>query len=75
MDHSDRIELNPRNNRGWTAIMFAMQGHKDVVKLLLDHSERFDLNAKDINGNTALMIASQKGYQDIVQLIKTKLNM
>ena len=55
--------------------MFAMQGHKDVVKLLLDHSERFDLNAKDINGNTALMIASQKGYQDIVQLIKTKLNM
>ena len=34
-----------------------------------------DLNAKAYNGDTALMIASQEGYQDIVQLIKAKLNL
>ena len=49
-------------------------GHKDVVKLLLEHSERIELKARSINGKTALMIAHRKGHQDIVQLIKEKLD-
>ena len=49
-------------------------GHKDVVQLLLDHSEIIELKARSINGKTALMIAQQRGHQDIVQLIKAKLN-
>ena len=48
-------------------------GRKDVVQVFLDNSKRIDLNVKDNDGRTALMIASQKGRQDIVQLIKAKL--
>ena len=45
-------------------------GHKDVVQSLLEHSDpRIDLIGKDNNGRTALMIASQRGHQDIAQLI------
>ena len=49
-----------------------LNGHKDVVRLLLGHSERIDLNATDNTGQTALMFAAQRDHQDIVQLIKTK---
>ena len=45
------------------------KGRKDVVKLLLDHSD-IDLNAEDNTGRTALMIASQRGHQDIVQMLE-----
>ena len=43
----------------------------DVVKFLLEHSEGIELNVRNNNGDTALMIAQQRGYQDIVQMIKT----
>ena len=34
------IELNKMNNEGSTAFMLAcVNGHKDVVKLLLEHSK------------------------------------
>ena len=47
------------------------KGRKDVVKLLLDNSD-IDLNVEDYAGRTALTIASQRGHQDIVQLLNHK---
>ncbi|RMD79282.1 MAG: ankyrin repeat domain-containing protein, partial [Lentisphaerae bacterium] len=43
-------------------------GHVDVVKILLEHGA--DVNAKCKKGKTALMFASEKGYQEIVELLK-----
>ena len=64
-----------RRTVGETALMEAcVEGHKDVVKLLLEHSDpRIDLKARDIYGRTALFIANVYGNQDIVQLIEAKL--
>ena len=63
-----------RNYDGATAFMGAcMEGHKDVVQLLLEHPEGIELNAKNDDGETALMIAYQSGHQDIVQLIQSKI--
>ena len=51
-------------------------GHKDVVKLFLEHPDAsIDLNAKTDSGETALMFAFQRGHEDIVQLIKSKLTL
>ena len=54
-------------------MLACQRARKIIVKLILEHSERIELNAKDNNGNTAVMIASQRGRQDIVQLVKAKL--
>ena len=71
LDHSDsNIELNARDNDGWTAFMFACYCRRnDVVKLFLDHSERIDLNARTKNGRTAFMWACKCGHKDVVQLL------
>ena len=43
LNHSDKIDLNAKDNDEWTPWMFACQfGHKDVVQLLLDHSDKID---------------------------------
>ena len=48
LEHSERIELNERNNRGWTALMIACKkARKDVFKLLLEYSEFVDINIPD----------------------------
>ena len=50
--------------------MFAfVNGHKDVVQLLLDHSEGIELNARDNSGLTALILACRKGHKDVVQML------
>ena len=46
-----------------------INGHKDVVKLLLDNSERIDLNARNNFGTTAFMQAWYNGHKDVVKLI------
>ena len=72
LNHSERIDLNARDNFGWTALMLAsIHEQEDVVQLLQDHSDtRIDSNAGNDNG--ALMIASQRGHQDIVHLQESK---
>ena len=72
LDHSDIIELNAKDNRGWTALIFAMNAclkPKDVVKLFLHHSEKIDFNARDNDGQTVLMLACQRARKIIVKLI------
>ena len=56
-DHSERIELNARDNDGRTPFMLAgKNGHKDVGKLVLNHSGRFELNATNKHGETAFTL-------------------
>ena len=76
LNHAIRIDLNVKDiDCQYTTFMWACsKGHKDVVKSLLDYSERIDLNARDNWGDTGLMIAQRKGHQDIIQLIKAKLD-
>ena len=46
-----------------------LNGHKDVVKLLLDHSEtNIDLNMEANYGMTAFIVACKNGHKDVVQL-------
>ena len=72
LSHSDpKIELNVRDNDGWTAFMWACANrHKDVAKLLLDHSNpNIDLNVRSFTGETAILHACKNGHKNIVQLL------
>ncbi|XP_014789065.1 serine/threonine-protein phosphatase 6 regulatory ankyrin repeat subunit B [Octopus bimaculoides] len=51
------IEVNQRNNEGFTPLHHACtHGHKDTVHLLLNHIG-IDVNASDRDGNTPLHLA------------------
>ena len=65
------IDLNARNQRGLTALMFACSsGHKDVVQMLLDNSEmNIDFNARSDWGLTAFIYACKMGRKDVVKLL------
>ena len=70
LEHSERIDLNARDNDGRTALMFAVQnGHPNVVKSLVNHSD-IDLNVTDNYGRTALMI----GSQDIINFLEQNIS-
>ena len=64
-------DLNARDAYGFTAFMNAcINGHKDVVKLLLDHSDNnIDVNATDNAGWTAFMYACSYGKIEVVKLL------
>lgn len=69
---SQQIDLNHRNNQGYTAFMSACQsGQMDVVELLLTHpkSKTINFNARNSNGETALMRACRHGTLDLIKLI------
>ena len=65
------IELNATDQYGGTAFMWAcLNGHKDVVQLLLNHPDKtIDLNARYDNGMTAFMLACNNGHKDVVKLL------
>ena len=72
LDLSIKIELNERDEHGWTVLMSACKkGYKDVVKLLLDHSKTtIDLNVRTIysnSGTSAFMLACSNGHKNVVQ--------
>ncbi|OCK91594.1 ankyrin, partial [Cenococcum geophilum 1.58] len=55
---------------GKTALMYAAQGHKAVLQLLL--GKRAEVRVTDDDGQTALHWAARYGYEDIVgELLKT----
>ena len=65
LDHSDRIDLNATDDRGFTAFLLACGcGHKDVVKLLLDHSDRIELNARNKACSSAQIRFSEYIFPD-----------
>ena len=48
LDHPDKIDLNAKENDGWTAFIYACyRGHKDVVKLLLEYPELVNINISE----------------------------
>ena len=47
----------------------SLNGHHQVVKLLLEHYSSVDVNAEDDQGMTALHWASQKGHLQVVTLL------
>ena len=66
----EEIGLSTKDESGYTPFMLAcMNGHKDVVKLLLDQSERIELNARDHFETTAFMWACQYGNKNVVKLL------
>ena len=66
------IDVNARDNYGYTGFFFACQeGHLNVAKVLMEKSVALgiDLNAKDARNPTAFPKACIKGHTDIVQLV------
>lgn len=62
------IDVNEKDNDGWTALMFASSnGDLEIVKLLL--TKGANVNIKDNDGRTALMYASYNGYFEIVKCL------
>ncbi|KAL4227260.1 Peroxisomal NADH pyrophosphatase nudt12 [Mactra antiquata] len=62
------VDVNMKNDRGWTALMFAARnGHTNVVKELLQHG--IDVNMINSTGQTALDIALFWNHSDIAQLL------
>ena len=48
----------------------SVQGHKEVVELLL--AKGADVNAKTTDGTTALMVASMKDHKEVVETLLDK---
>ena len=48
----------------------SLNGHTDVVKLLIENHAR--VNSRGSNGTTALWAAAQNGHTDIVELLDKK---
>ena len=56
---------NGNNGFSWACI----EGHTNVVKLLLDNSDgKVDLNARALQGQTGFMNACSYGHIDVVKL-------
>ncbi|KAF5604072.1 ankyrin repeat domain-containing protein [Fusarium pseudocircinatum] len=63
-----QTNLNPRDGRGWTPLMWAINyRHNRIVKLLLEH--KADVNTRDKTGMTPLHFATQYGQFEIAKLI------
>ena len=62
------VDVNARNNYGWTALSHAARaGNAELVELLLAHGA--DVNARDQSGWTPLMRAAMKGHVEAVKVL------
>ena len=69
LKHSDKIDLNARNNRGQTAFIGACAyGKVHVVQFLLSHPN-IEVNTHDDKGWTALVWAYTNNHKDVVKLL------
>ena len=65
------IDLEVKDERGWTALMIAAANGQEKLAQLLIHSGA-RLTAKDVNGFTPLHWAAFKGMSNIVDLLLSK---
>jgi ankyrin repeat protein len=64
-----KIDINGKDNHGWTALMqAAYDGDKDTVEVLL-RVGKADVEAKGNDGWTALMQAAYNGHKDTVEVL------
>lgn len=59
---------NAKNQNDWGMTALMLADNIEVVKLLL--AKGADVNAKNKSGRAALMYASEKGYTEIVKILK-----
>lgn len=64
------IDLEVKDERGWTALMIAANGKEKITQLLIHSGAR--LTARDVNGFTPLHWAALNGMSEIVKLILSK---
>ncbi|AWC27482.1 MULTISPECIES: ankyrin repeat domain-containing protein [Bacillus cereus group] len=68
------IDVNDKNDDGWTALLKAIvlgngsENHKQVVQLLINHGA--DVNLADREGITPLEHAERRGFTEIVNMLK-----
>ena len=60
--------VNAKDNWDWTPLHSAVYGHKDIVELLI--AKGANVKARDGGGRTPLWYAQDKGYTDIVELLR-----
>ncbi|KAI5814639.1 hypothetical protein BZA77DRAFT_356429 [Pyronema omphalodes] len=66
---SEFIDINSKDNCGWTALLWASEiGHDSVIDLLLQ-SAGIDINLTDKDDRTALAWASRNGHDSSVKLL------
>lgn len=65
------IDLEVKDERGWTPLMIAAANGKEKLTQLLIHSGA-RLTARDVNGFTPLHWAAFKGMSNVVQLLLSK---
>lgn len=63
------VEIDGRDSKGWTALMYAAQnGNLETVKTLIEEHQA-DVNALSHDGGTALMCAAINGKSCVVDLL------
>jgi ankyrin repeat protein len=61
--------VNAQNNKGWTALMFAVSmGDEDTMRVLLA-AKRIDANLTDAEGKTVLMQAASENNLDSARIL------
>lgn len=73
VDRTD-IDVNYRNDLGWTALLEAIvlgngsENHKQIVQLLIDHGA--DVNMADREGVTPLEHAEKRGFKEMADMLR-----
>jgi ankyrin repeat protein len=68
-DIKARADDDQRGAGGWTSLHAAARyNRKSVAEVLISNGA--DINAKTKDGGTALSLAKDRGYTDIVELLK-----
>ena len=66
---NEGVDVNSRDSRGKTALIWAARyGHAKVAKILLESSD-INVKEKDEDGTTALILAAMYGHENVTRLL------
>lgn len=67
---SETVDVDSKNDEGWTALMMASHnGHTQVVRLLIQNGADVAARSQAEPKRTALLAAAEQGHADIVKLL------